>query len=196
MGNIAGLYRRGGLKIKTVAPYAIEVTEELFPGLLRASYDADSECILWEWVHEKDRKEMYEVALAWWPYNGSKVGGKHIRAGNVGYWIMATLEHNIAARVPGNVRLWDEGVGEAWEADPEKYAALWHYFRNYYSNFNYGWPDLGRRMQASWQFFDHGLHGLDPKHHASVPDWVKDPEAEVPEEPPDWFVEPENPREF
>jgi hypothetical protein len=196
MGNSAGLYRRGGLSIEKVAPVAIEVTEELFPGLLSASYDAEEGCILWSWAHAQDRSEMGEFALAWWQYNGAKVGGKHIRAGEVGYWIMAVLENNIAARLPGNVRLWDEGVGKSWEADPAKYPTLWVYLRSFYSSFDYGWPDLGRRLQVTWKFFDHGLHGLDPKHHATVPDWVKDSDAEVPSEPPDWFEQPENPRAF
>jgi hypothetical protein len=173
MGNIGGLYRRGGLKVATVFPTYKAVVDEFFSETFVA-VSRDNGIAL-EWKHPDDVQTWGDTAMMWWQQNGAKVGGKHIRAGTVGYWVMAVIEHETAYRLPGNVRIFDEGVGETWAAEPGKYPTLWHYVRAHRFPVSQDWPDFVQGVRRTSGFLlDHIPAGLPPRHLGSIPDWVRD----------------------
>lgn len=184
MGNIGGLYRNGGLKVEKVFPFAQEVVAEIFPTLLEVTLDDHG--ILFDWKHPDDKRAMPGGAMGWWQENGSKVGGKHIRCGDVGYWVMGMLSHNIALRIGPKVRLFDEGVGPTWAARPDFYPTVWHYSRDWGVQTSKTWVQTVYRQRLVWKTL-YVPAGLDPK-HLGFPEWAKGLLPLVPKEEP-WFAE-------
>jgi len=186
MGNIGGIQRRGALDLeKVVFPVVQEVVEEFFPSLLRVELRDGG--IAFDWVHPQDRREMHDTAMMWWQETRAKVGGKHLRGcGDLGYWIMAVIQHHTAHRIKGEVKLFDEGVEGSWDADPLKYPDLWTYL--YRGSLRNTWERTVFSCRLKVELlYEYLPQGLDRTVLSSIPDWAREPrEAELPPVE-DWY---------
>jgi len=185
MGNTSGLQRSGGLSVKVIAPVLTEVAEEFFPGVFDVESDEYGLKLLWR----HPRKGHFNVALDWCQSTGARVGGNHLRAGYLGYWVQIVLENETALRIKGNVRIFDDGIGKSWAAVHNKYPTFWSYIRVTFGGHTGGWEDFVKNcrmlshLKTSLLTNRDLLISLD-----SIPEWVWDESLGVPEREA-WHIE-------
>jgi len=183
LGNIRGLLKQYSLPLRKVRPIAEQVVREIFPTVLQVvPVEDENEPIVFEWVHPEDRKSMYDNAFAWYQYSQTRVGGKHVRCGWVGYWIQTRIEHEVAARLKGDVKVWDESDNVHTKANPEKYKDLWKWFQLHaYDDWTTTVQSIRRSVALnlclgkyeSWG--PRKPQGLPSSEFDSIPEWAKEP---------------------
>lgn len=180
MGNLSGLYRRGGLPLEAVLPVAEAVVADFFPTLLEARLTHG--VLVFEWVNPHDK--AFGTLMAWEQVNGARVGGKNPRHGALGEWLQHVLRNRIAERLPGNVKLWYEGQRQMADPDSGEGDEFWDWLR---ADYPPSWQATvaGIRFRAEYLKRRRMPVGLPDTVLGSMPAWAFQEQGTPPPEP--WF---------